>query len=334
MKQLKKKLNFLSPFKQQSLIVAKILFLAIILYFIIKVFDRKNEDFEAVKSQLNLLLNPKSLVIICIIIALNSVNWALEAMKWQVLVKPIEEVSFLESYKGVLAGLSLGFISPANLGDMAGRMLMVKNETRKRSLGAVFMGSSVQTYTTLFFGTIAFGYFIFYILPRTSFLYLIIFNFLILGLILGVILVQARQILSDFFLRVLWLQKLVLYFEIIYSYSSNTIIKALCFGILRYAVFTFQFQLIFLVFQIHLPLADSLMIINLIFLTKTIIPTFNFLTDLGVRQISALYLFDFYGINHSVVIAAVFSLWLTNILLPVLGGTGIILFSKFQGIKL
>jgi hypothetical protein len=334
MKQINRFLIFLSPFKRQLLLVAKILFLGLILYYITKVFVQKNEDFEAVKSQLGFLFKPNSTIIISIIIALNFINWALEAVKWQVLVEPVEAVSFLESYKGVLAGLSLGFISPANLGDMAGRMLTVKLETRKRSFGAVFMGSSIQTYITLFFGTIAFGYFIFYTLPESSLLHLIIFMMLIFGLTIGIILVQARQILSDFFLKISWLQRFVSYFEIINLYSINTILKALLFGTLRYAVFTFQFQLIFLVFQIRLPLADSLMIINLIFLTKTVVPTFNFLTDLGVRQISALYLFDFYGINHSIVIAAVFSLWLTNILLPVLGGTGIVLFSKFQGTKL
>lgn len=334
MKQIEQFLIFISPFKKQLLFAAKMLFLGLIMYFITKVFVQKNEDFEAVRSQLGLLLKPNSLAIISIVMALNFINWALEAMKWQVLVEPIEEVSFIESYKGVLAGLSLGFISPANLGDMAGRMLTVKNETRKRSFGAVLMGSSIQTYITLFFGTIAFGYFIFYILPKTSILYLIIFNLLIFGLILGIILIKARLILSNFFLKISWLQNLVSYFEIINLYSTNTILKSLWLGTLRYAVFTFQFQLIFQVFQIHLPLTDSLMIINLIFLTKTIIPTFNFLTDLGVRQISALYLFNFYGINHSIVIAAVFSVWLTNILLPVLAGAGIVLFSKFQQEKL
>lgn len=334
MNQINQFLIFISPFKKQLLVAAKILFLGLIVYFLTKVFVQKNEDFEAVKSQLNLLLKLNSLFIISIIITLNFINWALEAMKWQVLVEPIEKVNFLESYKGVLAGLSLGFISPVNLGDMAGRMLTVKNKTRKRSFGAVLMGSSIQTYITLFFGTIAFGYFIFYILPNPSFLYLVAFTFLIFGLILGIILVQARKILSDYFLKISWLQKFISYFEIVNLYPVNTILKALCLGTLRYVIFTFQFQLIFQVFQIHLPLADSLMIINLIFLTKTIIPTFNFITDLGVRQISALYLFDFYGINHSMVIAAVFSLWLTNILLPVLGGAGIVLFSKFQFAKL
>lgn len=334
MKQINDFLIFISPFKRQLLVVAKMFFLGLILYFIAKVFIQKNEDFEAVRSQMGLLTKSESIVIIGFIIALNFINWALEAMKWQVLVEPIEKVSFLESYKGVLAGLSLGFVSPANLGDMAGRMLTVKNETRKRSFGAVFMGSSIQTYITLFFGTIAFGYFIFYVLPEPPFLYLVFFNLLIFGLILGIILIQTRQILSDFFLKILWFQKLVLYFEIVNFYSINTVLKASWFGTLRYVVFTFQFLLIFQVFQIHLPIADSLMIINLIFLTKTIIPTFNFLTDLGVRQISALYFFDFYGVNHSIVIAAVFSLWLTNIFLPVLGGAVIVLFSKFQEVKL
>ena len=314
--------------------MAKILFLGLIAFYIIKVFVQKNEDFEVVKSQLNLLLKPNNLIIICIILTLNFINWALEAVKWQVLVKPLEELSFLASLKGVLAGLSLGFISPANVGDMAGRMLTIKHKTRKRSFGAVFMGSSIQTYITLFFGTFAFGYFIFDVLPKASILHLVIFSCLILGILLGVILIQERQILSDLFLKTSWLNKLALYFEIINLYSTNTILKALWFGTLRYAVFTFQFHLIFLVFQIQLPLPDSLMIINLIFLTKTIIPTFNFLTDLGVRQISALYFFSFYGVNHSVIMAAVFSIWLINILLPVLVGTGIILSSKFQRIKL
>lgn len=334
MKQINEFLIFPGSVKRHLLMVAKILFLGLIVYYTIRVFVQKKEDFEAIKIQLNLLLKPNNLAIICIIIALNFVNWALEAMKWQVLIKPIEEVSFFESFKGILVGLSLGFVSPANVGDMAGRMLTVKNEARKRSFGAVFMSSSIQTYITLLFGTLAFGYFIFYVLSETSLLFLIIYNFLLFGLILGIILVQTRQILSNFFLRILWFQTFVPYFEVINLYAINTILKACWFGTLRYLVFTFQFQLIFLVFHIHLPLVDSLMIINLIFLSKTIIPSFNFLTDLGIRQISALYVFDFYGVNHSVVMAAVFSLWLTNILLPVMGGTGIILFSKFQGVKL
>ena len=330
MKQINDFIILLSPFKRQLLVVAKMLFLGIMLYYIIKVFVQKNEDLEAIKSQLSVLLKPNNLVIISAIIGLNFINWALEAMKWQVLVKPIEEISLLAAYKGVLTGLSFGFVSPANLGDMAGRMLTVKNETRKRSFGALFMDSSIQTYITLFFGTIALSYFIFYLLPAISLFYSIVFISLIFGLIVGIVLVRARHILGHFFLKIPWSQNLIPYFEIISLYNISTILKALWIGTLRYTVFTFQFLLIFLVFQIHLPLADSLMIINLIFLSKTIIPTFNFLTDLGVRQISALYLFDFYGVNHSVVIAAVFSLWLTNILLPVLGGTGIILFSKFQ----
>src|SRR6185312_4767912 len=40
-----------------------------------------------------------------LVIFLALINWGLEARKWQVLVKPIQQMSFWRAYKSVLSGL-------------------------------------------------------------------------------------------------------------------------------------------------------------------------------------------------------------------------------------
>ncbi|MES2732218.1 MAG: UPF0104 family protein, partial [Bacteroidota bacterium] len=51
---------------------------------------------------------------------------------------------------------------------------------------------------------------------------------------------------------------------------------------------------------------------------------FHFLSDLGVREFSALYIFEFYHASLSAVLAATLSLWLLNILLPALSGSALV----------
>ena len=56
------------------------------------------------------------------------------------------------------------------------------------------------------------------------------------------------------------------------------------------------------------------------FLAKSVLPTFNFFNDLGVREFSAAIYFDALNIASGPVIMAGLILWLINIALPALVG--------------
>src|SRR5438045_2620438 len=47
-------------------------------------------------------------------------NWSIEARKWQLLMRPVERVSFLTSVKAILSGLALSLFLPNGLGEYPG----------------------------------------------------------------------------------------------------------------------------------------------------------------------------------------------------------------------
>ena len=58
-----------------------------------------------------------------LVILLAFLNWGLEARKWQVLLKPIQQINFFRAYKSVLSGLALSLNTPNRMGEYGGRIL-------------------------------------------------------------------------------------------------------------------------------------------------------------------------------------------------------------------
>jgi hypothetical protein len=108
--------------------------------------------------------------------------------------------------------------------------------------------------------------------------------------------------------------------DIIAQYDLSEIRRAFRWALLRYGVFTLQFGLLLLIFDVSLPLSAAVSGIFLVFFAKTLIPALNFLGDLGIREASSLYFFSFYDVEPARIVAVTLTLWCINILLPVLVG--------------
>ena len=110
------------------------------------------------------------------------------------------------------------------------------------------------------------------------------------------------------------------YFDIISQYSYQEIVFLLGLAFLRYIIFALQFYLLLYFFGVS---TDHLLLIAGVTWTlfaKSSIPSFNFLSDLGVREFSALYFFSYYSVDNTLVLLASFTLWCLNLLIPALIG--------------
>jgi hypothetical protein len=255
-----------------------------------------------------------------IVFLLSFFNWGFEAKKWQILASQVESVSFKDAFKSVLIGLSFGFISQADLGDLAGKMVLIKHENRKKSTGAILLGGGIQTYVSLIFGTLGLAYFMINVFTNISVLEYIIFYSSLLGIFFGIVMLYYRKNIDSLFNNFVLLAHAKPFLIILKSYSNKEIFQVFALSISRYLIFSVQFLIILLIFQIELSILILMMIIFLVFFVKTIVPSVSFISDLGIRSMTSLYLFDFYKINPSIVIASTFTLWFINILLPVLIG--------------
>ncbi|GAA4449498.1 hypothetical protein GCM10023189_08940 [Nibrella saemangeumensis] len=254
------------------------------------------------------------------LVLLTPVNWALEALKWKILIRRVEAVSLTEAYQGVLAGLSLGFALPAQVGDTAGRVLSLRSGRRAEGLGASLVSGGMQFYVALLFGTAAWLHQLLTVPARDTTAGRLLFGLLTSMLLAGLGLVQVRRRLQPADNPRPWLRQLTTYLQVAGQYTSAEFIRALLVASLRYLTFSLQFYMALRLYGIALPVDDMAAGIGLVFLAKTITPAFNLLSDLGVREAASLWVFAPYGVVAPLLLTATLTLWLVNVLLPVLVG--------------
>ena len=106
------------------------------------------------------------------------------------------------------------------------------------------------------------------------------------------------------------------------------LLKVLGFSSTRYVVFSLQYWFLMNVFGLDLSFSIACTIIPIIFLVQTIVPSIA-VAELGIRGNVALYLLTPFAENAIGIIAATFSLWLINLIIPAVIGFFITLKTDF-----
>ncbi|TXK23267.1 hypothetical protein FVR03_22815 [Pontibacter qinzhouensis] len=245
------------------------------------------------------------------------VNWGFEARKWQLLGGKVERMSFKRAYKAVMVGLTLGFITPNRLGDYAGRVLVLKSRQRLDAIGAIFIGRFSQLVATVLVGSFGLLYFmvVFYWQQYPAACLSVLLLLLALTCALLLLLYNARAMVA-LVAAVRPLRKVVRYVAVMNRYSSREVTALLWLSLGRYLVFLTQFILLLYLFQVRLPLVQYLSGVSGTFFLKSVAPSVTIISDLGVRELSAMYLFGLLGQERLQVLSASLSLWLLNIAVP------------------
>lgn len=252
------------------------------------------------------------------ILLLTAINWLLEAIKWQKLSSRIEKISLWQSIQGVLTGLSLGFVTPHAVGDYAGRIWQLKNDMRLESLGAIMLGRALQFFPTFLLGFFGVSYFFFATDP--DIFRSVAFVSMLIGLMTGAgLFIYGRLAFLKILSRSIF-RKYQKYFKVVASYTNQEVIVLIGLALGRYVVFSAQFLALLVLLGASGNLWLLIAGITWTFLGKSIIPSFNFLSDLGVREFSALFFFSHFQVDVVPVIVASFSLWCFNLLIPSIVG--------------
>lgn len=245
------------------------------------------------------------------------VNWGFEAKKWQLLGQKLEPISYLRAYRSVMVGLTLGFITPNRLGDYAGRVLELKSAQRLEAIGAIFIGRYCQLVATVLAGSVGLFYFIFrfywWSYPAVSLSVMLLLVGLSVTML--VLLFHAKAMVAVVN-AVKPLRHLVQYVAIMGDYSKREVSHLLWLSLGRYGVFLLQFIVLLVMFGVKLSVIEYVGGVSGTFFLKSVVPSVSLLSDLGVRELSAMYLFGLLGQAKLQVLSASLSLWLLNIAIP------------------
>lgn len=293
------------------------------------------ENFKALTGHRNFQ------ILLLLVLLLIPINLLLESFKWKLLIAKLEQVSLWNALKAVLAGISVSMFMPNRVGDYLGRVFILKKANRIQATLITILGSMAQYLTTLLFGTIAVVIFIHRWLVQYHLMNIWAYSGIILSAIfVMIVLVFAYLNFSAFSLimrkisgRVYF--RIERYVEIFSRYDANILLKVLLLSIFRYFVFSFQFFVLLWMFEIRIGYVEAMIIISVIYLVMSIIPTIA-LSELGVRGSVSLYVFGlYYGgatlpeYSGEQIVAASSVLWFLNLAIPAVLGVLFIFKLKF-----
>ncbi len=272
----------------------------------------ENISLESIRS--TLIQSNSKTEIFFLLVVLMIFNWAIESLKWKILIEEAEQINFLKSLRAVLTGITLSLYSPNRSGEFLGRVMHLQPEHRVQGSLLTFIGSICQLTITIQMGLIAL---VFYSLPESL-------NFINKALIFFII------ILSFFILINVpaWMQKLKHFkflvkhkerFMVLENFSKRKLLLIYLLSAMRYLVFTFQFYILLKICGIDMTFTNMLTNIALSFMLTSVIPSVA-LGELGIRGSVNLNLFSSNHVHDTSILVASFLLWLINLAIPALIG--------------
>lgn len=258
-------------------------------------------------------------LLLVVLAGLMLINWGMESFKWKLIISKLYVISWRLAFKAVWTGVTLGLFTPNRIGEYGGRILYLPMRHRINAIIATLIGSFGQIVVTASFGFIAL---IIFLLTQT------IFDTYITWMLIGICIVLEfcfftayfnLHIFIELFKHKRFFRRILPYITVVGSYHNRDLWMYLGLSALRYSVFTAQYLAFLHMFGVHLHLGDGLMVISLIFLAQTIIPSFA-IAELFTRGNIAVYFCGYFTDNALGVIGASTGLWLLNLIIPAVLG--------------
>ncbi|QNL51368.1 flippase-like domain-containing protein [Olivibacter sp. SDN3] len=317
---------------QHKKILSAIIKGCILLLIVWFVYKKLNDNQNLLEFNLLLAkLEPDVIVItIGILLALMLINWLLECVKWQYLCKPIEHISFWKAVESVFCGLSWAIFTPNRIGEYGGRVFFL--QPRKRIFGVVAMavGAFAQMIITNIVGVWAFLWFVskYWDIPLLIYLggYVLAFLFSLVLLLMYF----RISLLHGFIKKYRIFAKVQRFFSLLARYKTKKLARVFALSFARFVVFTSQYVFIMQVLIADMPIFAMVMMVFILFFIQSAIPSLDLL-DVGVRSLTAGYLFAYITTQELAVMASAAAIWFVNLIIPAIIGSVFVFKINFFG---
>jgi Lysylphosphatidylglycerol synthase TM region len=260
-----------------------------------------------------------------LVVLLMFLNWGMESRKWQVLLDPLEKLSFGRAFKAILAGVAFALNTPNRIGEYGGRVLFLPEGKRIRAVSLTIAGSFSQLIITLVLGITGL-----FVLSDVFALNQDIASISIWLKFLRAVLLVITVICILVFFRISWIirgveklpgvSKFVQHISVLEELSVTKLLRVLGLSFTRFIIFVIQYNLLLQVMHVNIGWWEGFWTVCVLFLWLAIWPTIALL-ELGLRWEYSLILFGMYSQNVVGIYAAATCIWLINLVLPALAGS-------------
>jgi hypothetical protein len=305
-----------SKAKQFLIVAAKLSVVAAAFYFIYIRLAGDAFSWQSFSEKLREKMSPLAIISLLI---LSFLNRFFEILKWQNLVSSFRQISVAEASKQVLGALTVSIFTPSGIGEYGAKALFYESDNRKKILFLNLVSNGIQMVLTIVFGTFGLLYFntkFNIITTRTVTVLFVLFCLLVLTSILVKGISIKGYSLEKLLKKVRSLPKTI--------HRKNTLL-----AISRYLIFSHQYYLLFIIFDVNVPYLTIMSAIAGVYFLASALPTFQFF-DFAIKGSIAVYFFSFLGVNEWIPVFIATLMWLLNVVLPVVIGSYFVISFKPQ----
>ena len=257
-----------------------------------------------------------NIALIGAVILLMPLNWSLEAIKWKLLLKHSAHVTFREAMRSVLGGLSIGFATPARVGEFAGRVMFLHSDERVDGIYLSAIGGLAQSIVTFLTALFMLRFY-----AGNSNVFFSAYSyvaFAALAFVMVAVYISFEKVM-------LWLKRSKLHIsnyviDVNKTPDTNDKWLVLLTSMFRYSVYVLQYYLLLRFIGMDANVFEMIAAISLILFLQSVSPLIP-LTDMTVRGGVAIIVFDNYGTSMAMGIFMVpVMLWAINLLIPAIIG--------------
>ncbi len=302
----------------------KVLLLTLVAYVL---YDQviMHQDMDIIQFQLNQGLKSGNWMYLALCALFMPINWLLESIKWRTLVLPWQNISLKDAIKAIYAGISVGLVTPARIGEYGGRLLLIQGDDRSKSIPATLVSSVSQNISNIIGGYIGAMIFCFCYFSVNRFVY-------IAGSILGLLVIimitmlffNISKLNLDWLNRWKWGKLLNKQAHVLSLYDKRILQKVLTLSHLRYLIYCSQYVLILYFLGIELSILAAFSGVAVIYLLQSGIPLPPMLSVVARGEL-AVIIWSIFTANVGGILVATFGLWIINLVIPALLGLLIVL---------
>lgn len=284
-----------------------------------------HHDLDTIKVELLNGLSSSNWIYLVVCVLLMPINWLVESIKWRTLVLPWKQISPWAAIKAIYAGISVGLVTPARIGEYGGRLLLIQGEDRSKSIPATLVSSVSQNLSNVIGGYLGAMIFCFCYFSVNRFVYI---AGSILGLLAIIVITTLFFNLSKFsfqwFDQWKWGKFLNKQAHVLSHYDRPILQRVLALSHLRYLIYSTQYVLVLYFLGIELSILAAFSGVAVIYLLQSGIPLPPMLSVVARGEL-AVIIWSVFTANVGGILVATFGLWVINLVIPALLGLLIVL---------
>lgn len=261
------------------------------------------------------------------VIVLMLVNWSIEAIKWKIAVRPIQQVSFLKAFRAVLSGVSFSVSMPNRVGEYLGRVLYMDEGNRLKTISITIVASISQLIITLLMGCIG----LLYMQPAIEekqlinpiWLRVILYGMIATTFVLTLLYFRLSWIvkLTD---RLRWSRRFGYLVKALEDFDATLLLRLLSLSAIRFIVFIMQYYLLFHLFDVDVSWWQAFWAVSVSFVVMAVLPSIT-LTELLQRGYVMTTILMLYSSNKLGIGFTATGIWFINLIIPAIAGSLLIL---------